>query len=67
MQVATTLALLNAERIELAAEPVYNDVTWVSNYGIDPFTVATADKIALLGSTPVACWPPTGSITSRRW
>ncbi|KDF01636.1 peptidase C69 [Mycolicibacterium aromaticivorans JS19b1 = JCM 16368] len=47
--VATTLALLNAERIELAAEPVYSDVTWVSNYGIDPFTVPTADKIALLG------------------
>lgn len=47
--VATTLAALNAERIELAAEPVYSDVTWVSAYAIDPFTVPTADKIALLG------------------
>ena len=49
VEVATTLAALNAERIELAAEPVYSDVTWVSNYAIDPFTVPTADKIALLG------------------
>lgn len=47
--VATTLAPLNAERIELAAEPVYRDATWVSSYLIDPFTVSTADKIGLLG------------------
>lgn len=47
--VATTLAPLNAERIELAAEPVYSDVTWVSDYRIDPFTVASADKLAVLG------------------
>jgi TldD protein len=46
--VATTLAPLNAERIELAPEPVYVDATWVSNYRIDPFTVPTSDKIALL-------------------
>jgi TldD protein len=49
VEVATTLAPLNAERIELAAEPIYRDVTWVSAYAIDPFTVPTADKIALLG------------------
>ena len=49
VQVATTLAPLNAERIELAAEPVYSDVSWVSDYRIDPFTVAAADKIAVLG------------------
>ena len=49
VQVATTLAPLNAERIELAAEPVYRDATWVSSYLIDPFTVPTADKIALMG------------------
>ena len=45
---ATTLAPLNAERIELAAEPVYSDVSWVSDYRIDPFAVAAADKIAVL-------------------
>lgn len=48
VRVATTLAALNAERIELAPEPVYTDATWVSNYQIDPFTVPTTDKIAVL-------------------
>ena len=47
--VATTLSALNAERIELAAEPVYAAATWVSPYAIDPFTIPTADKIGLLG------------------
>ena len=47
--VATTLASLNAERIELAAEPIYSDARWVSDYLIDPFTISTADKIAVLG------------------
>ncbi|UNB54996.1 TldD/PmbA family protein [Mycolicibacterium sp. YH-1] len=46
--VATTLAPLNAERIELAPEPVYADASWVSDYRIDPFEVAAADKIAVL-------------------
>jgi TldD protein len=43
------LATLNAERIELAPEPVYSDVTWVSDYRVDPFTVPAAEKIAVLG------------------
>lgn len=47
--VATSLAPLNAERIELAPEPVYADVSWISDYQIDPFEVPTADKIAVLG------------------
>jgi TldD protein len=46
--VATTLAALNTDPVELAPEPVYPDVTWVSSYRIDPFTVTTADKIAVL-------------------
>lgn len=46
--VATALAPLNAERIELAPEPVYRDATWVSSYEIDPLTVSTADKVAVL-------------------
>ncbi len=49
VRVATTLATLNAERIELAPEPVYKDMTWVSNYRIDPFEVPTDEKIAVLG------------------
>lgn len=49
VRVARTLAALNAERIELASEPVYADATWVSDYAIDPFTVGTPDKLAVLG------------------
>jgi TldD protein len=49
VQVARTLAPLNAERIELAAEPVYPDVSWMSDYRIDPFAVNVADKVAVLG------------------
>lgn len=48
VRVATTLSTLNAERIELAPEPVYADATWVSSYQIDPFAVPAADKIAVL-------------------
>ena len=48
VRVATTLAALNTERIELAPEPVYSDVTWVSSYEIDPFDVTSADKIGVL-------------------
>jgi len=46
--VAATLASLNADRVELADEPVYRDAVWVSDYRIDPFSVPTADKIGLL-------------------
>jgi TldD protein len=48
VQVAGMLGPLNAERIELAGEPVYTDATWVSSYSIDPFEVSTADKISVL-------------------
>jgi TldD protein len=48
VSVATTLAALNTDPVELAAEPVYADASWVSSYQIDPFAVTTADKIALL-------------------
>ncbi|KUH80513.1 MULTISPECIES: TldD/PmbA family protein [unclassified Mycobacterium] len=49
VQVARTLAPLNAERIELAPEPVYADASWVSDYRIDPFDVGISDKLAVLG------------------
>ena len=39
---------MTTEPVELAPEPVYADVTWVSAYEVDPMTVAEADKIALL-------------------
>jgi TldD protein len=46
--VARTLASVNTEPVRRADEPVYRGVSWVSDYQIDPFTVPTQDKIALL-------------------
>jgi TldD protein len=48
VQVAHTAAPLNAEPVELAPEPVHADQVWTSAYDVDPFAVATADKVALL-------------------
>src|SRR5271166_2218745 len=48
VHVAKTLAALNGERVELAAEPVYADASWMSNYRVDPFDIPAADKIAVL-------------------
>jgi TldD protein len=49
VEVARVAAAMNTERIELAAEPGYGDVTWISDYEIDPLDVPVADKLALLG------------------
>jgi TldD protein len=48
VDVARVAAAINTERIELAAEPGYGDVTWVSRYAVDPFGVSVADKVELL-------------------
>ncbi len=48
VDVATVAAAINTERIELADEPGYGEVTWLSAYEVDPFDVSVADKIALL-------------------
>ncbi|HEY1918315.1 MAG TPA: TldD/PmbA family protein [Streptosporangiaceae bacterium] len=48
VDVARVSAPIAAERMELAAEPGYGEVTWVSSYVTDPFDVGVADKIALL-------------------
>ncbi|HZQ33279.1 MAG TPA: TldD/PmbA family protein [Mycobacterium sp.] len=48
VQVARTLRALNAENVQLASEPVYRDVQWVSSYRVDPFSVPSADKVAVL-------------------
>jgi TldD protein len=37
-----------AERVELAPEPSYRNVTWISSYDVDPFDVPVLDRIALL-------------------
>ncbi len=48
VEVARVAAAMNTEPIELAPEPAYGDVSWVSAYEIDPFTISVADKVALL-------------------
>ncbi|CAN5663151.1 TldD/PmbA family protein [soil metagenome] len=40
--------VLSSRPVELAAEPVYTDRTWISSYDINPFDVAEADRAALL-------------------
>ncbi|SDI85443.1 TldD protein [Rhodococcus triatomae] len=46
--VARTLRVLNHEHVVLADEPVYPDVSWVSEYALDPFEVPGAEKVGLL-------------------
>ncbi len=48
IDVAKVAAAMNTERIDLAPEPGYGDVSWVSAYEQDPFSVNVADKLALL-------------------
>jgi TldD protein len=48
VEVARVSAAMNTEPIELAPEPGYGDVSWLSAYQIDPLTVSVADKVALL-------------------
>jgi TldD protein len=40
--------VLSADPVELAPEPVYRDVTSVSDYELDPFLVPEADRVARL-------------------
>ncbi|MBO0846967.1 MAG: TldD/PmbA family protein [Nocardioides sp.] len=46
--VARVSAPLVTTPVELADEPVYDDVTWVSSYAQDPFAVPLRDKVAVL-------------------
>ena len=48
VEVAKVAAAMNTERIELAPEPPYGDITWVSAYEVDPFTISPKDKVDLL-------------------
>ncbi|MGZ4589694.1 MAG: TldD/PmbA family protein [Actinomycetes bacterium] len=48
VEVAKVSRPLSTQRVELADEPSYGDVTWASAYEIDPFTVDDQDKISLL-------------------
>lgn len=48
VEVAQVAASMTATPVEIAPEPVYDDVTWVSSYDVNPLDVPTADKAALL-------------------
>src|SRR5690606_11285420 len=48
VRVAEVSAPINREPVELAPEPVYAGVTWVSSYDVDPFEVPISEKTALL-------------------
>jgi TldD protein len=47
-EVAAVSSAINSERIELADEPAYPDVSWISAYDVDPFRVSDVEKIGLL-------------------
>ena len=46
--VAAVAAEMTSVPVEIAPEPVYADVTWVSSYDVNPFDVPIAEKAALL-------------------
>src|SRR3954453_22475986 len=48
VEVARVSRPANIEPVELAYEPTHGDVTWISAYDVDPFTVADKDKEGLL-------------------
>jgi TldD protein len=48
VEVAKVSAALVSVPVEIADEPVYDDVTWVSSYLQDPFQVPLHDKAAVL-------------------
>ncbi|HEX2180417.1 MAG TPA: TldD/PmbA family protein, partial [Actinomycetota bacterium] len=47
VEVASALAALNSEPVELASEPAHRG-TYLSRYDIDPFSVADEDKVAFV-------------------
>ncbi len=48
VRVAQVAAAMTLRPVELAAEPAYRDVEWVSDYEVDPFSVPLDEKAALL-------------------
>jgi TldD protein len=48
VELARTSRAVSAERVELADEPSYGDVTWVSSYDVDPFDVPAPERVELL-------------------
>ena len=54
VEVAKVSRPLSTQRIELADEPSYGDVTWVSPYEVDPFSIPDSDKVSLLADWSAA-------------
>ena len=54
VEVAKVSRPLSTQRVELADEPSYGDVTYVSSYDVDPFSVPDAEKVALLADWSAA-------------
>ena len=48
IRTAQVAAAMTTEPVELAPEPTYDDVEWVSSYEIDPLSVPLAEKADLL-------------------
>jgi TldD protein len=48
VEVARVSTAVNSEPVELADEPVYDDVRWISAYDVDPFAVPDSEKIGRL-------------------
>jgi TldD protein len=48
VEVAQLAARMTTTPVEIAPEPVHDDVTWVSAYEVNPLEVPTAEKAALL-------------------
>jgi TldD protein len=48
VEVARASQPITAERVELAGEPIYPDVTWTSEYDVNPFDVPDGERVGLL-------------------
>ena len=48
VEVAVVAAAMTTTPVEMAPEPVHDDVTWISAYDVNPLEVPTGDKVALL-------------------
>ncbi|MGI8899928.1 MAG: TldD/PmbA family protein [Nocardioides sp.] len=48
VRTAQVAAAMTSRPVALAPEPTYRDVTWVSDYDIDPLSVPLEEKVALL-------------------
>ncbi|AYY13248.1 TldD/PmbA family protein [Actinobacteria bacterium YIM 96077] len=50
VELASISRPLNTESVEIADEPAHPDVSWVSAYDVDPFSVPDTEKVELLSA-----------------